>query len=63
MALGRRCRTVDSEPAGVGPRPPPCGFAGRGARIVRRGAYRIAAPEIERAMTSRWISEVPSKIV
>ena len=28
-----------------------------------RGAQRICMPEIARAMTSRWISEVPSKIV
>ena len=25
--------------------------------------HRVGAPEIARAMTSRWISEVPSKIV
>jgi hypothetical protein len=25
--------------------------------------YRICRPEIARATTSRWISEVPSKIV
>ena len=28
-----------------------------------RGRYRICTPEIARLMTSRWISEVPSKIV
>ena len=30
---------------------------------VRRPHHRIGAPETDRAMTSRWISEVPSKIV
>ena len=28
-----------------------------------RSTQRIGAPEIARAITSRWISEVPSKIV
>ena len=28
-----------------------------------RRRHRIGAPEIDRAITSRWISEVPSKIV
>ena len=39
---------------------------GDGTRPYRRVGctrYRIDAPEIARAMTSRWISEVPSKIV
>ena len=29
----------------------------------RRRHHAICTPEIARAMTSRWISEVPSKIV
>src|SRR6266536_4402901 len=32
------------------------------ANDARRN-YRICTPEMARAMTSRWISEVPSKIV
>ena len=35
-----------------------------GQRRVGRGVHqRICMPEIARAITSRWISEVPSKIV
>ena len=30
---------------------------------VPAGAQRIGSPEMARAMTSRWISDVPSKIV
>jgi hypothetical protein len=36
-------------------------WAARGSAI--RAAHRICIPEIAREMTSRWISEVPSKIV
>ncbi|MEZ0110855.1 hypothetical protein ABH920_004870 [Catenulispora sp. EB89] len=32
-------------------------------RIRCQSGYRIAAPDIVRAITSRWISLVPSKIV
>ena len=35
----------------------------RARRMLRLARYRIGAPEMVRAMTSRWISEVPSKIV
>jgi hypothetical protein len=31
--------------------------------LTNRGCQRIGIPEIARAITSRWISEVPSKIV
>jgi hypothetical protein len=30
---------------------------------LKASAQRICMPEIAREMTSRWISEVPSKIV
>ncbi len=30
---------------------------------VGHGGQRIGAPEMARAITSRWISEVPSKMV
>ncbi len=48
---------------------PPTGRSRPIGREVRRNltevhrSYRIGDPEIDRAMTRRWISEVPSKIV
>ena len=56
---------------GVGPVPDHDASPGRAAdsgdltaeALPQRLRHRICIPEIARAMTSRWISEVPSKIV
>jgi hypothetical protein len=50
---------------GFGRSAAPGSAAGRYGRVGARGrgVYWICIPEIARAITSRWISEVPSKIV
>ena len=62
-------RVVEGTERGVGPvaehHPNPAGAADPGdlAAEPQPVGQRMGIPEIARAITSRWISEVPSKIV